>query len=476
MTGTYDTTMSSSMKAIFFAGLRHGFRRDSRSGLRHTPRSRHRQIPAIALALLLSVIAPLGAGAQEQLVDRVVAIVGDSVVLLSDVIQAEVQMTTQGMTLPLEGSPERDSLRLEIINTRVSEQLLLQAAARDTLLSVDEAQVEEQLNNMMAQIQASFPNQAELDRALAQEGLSMQSLREMRRELISQQQLVFLYLQANVGQGAVEVTEDEMREVFDAQRAALPERPASVTFKRILMQVIPSDSSRARARTQAEELLERARAGEDFAELASTYSQEPGAITTGGDLGWFRRGRMDPVFEEAAFSLPEGGISDVVETVFGLHIILVERLRATERKARHILIRPVTDYADIGNTRDLAQQIAERAQSEDFQALIDQYGDRSIQEPDSFTVAVREVAQQFPPAYVAALGGREPGEIVGPIEYRVQEKDHFAVLKIVEVREAGEYVFEDWKESIRATLIDEKRREALVEILRATTYVEIKEF
>lgn len=447
--------------------------------VRRVPRPAYggaRLLAVVLAALVPCAVAPVAAAAQEGLVDRIVALVGDSVVLLSDVIQAERQMISQGITLPPEGSPQRDSIRLEIINQRVDDQVLLQAAARDTLLSVNEERVEEDLNNMMAQIQASFPNQAELERALADEGLSLQSLREMRRDLITQQQLVTLYLQANIGQGAVEVTEEEMRAFFEAGRANLPERPASVTFKQVLMRVIPSDSSKATARARAGELLERARAGEDFVELASAYSQEPGAAASGGDLGWFRRGTMLPTFDEAAFALPEGAISDVVETIHGFHIILVERIRPSERKARHILIRPVTDYTDIGNTRELAGRIAERAGTEDFDALIDEFGDPSSQNADSFTVAVREVAQRFPPAYVAALSGREAGEIVGPMEFRIQDDDHFAVLKILRVREAGDYTFDDWRESIRDTLIQQKRRDALVESLRAKTYVEIKGF
>ena len=116
----------------------------------------------------------------------------------------------------------------------------------------------------------------------------------------------------------------------------------------------------------------------------------------------------------------------------------------------------------------------ERAASEDFQALVDAYHDSET--PDSATVPVREVAQYFPPAYVAALSRREAGEIVGPVEFKLREQDHFVVLKILEVREAGEYVFEDLRESIRANLIEQKRVEALVESLRAKTYVEIKGF
>ncbi|MXW15969.1 MAG: hypothetical protein F4139_15510 [Gemmatimonadetes bacterium] len=457
------------------AGTRFGVRAARGADPGQTPDPRRRRLSALPLMLLLCTVAPGNMKAQEGLVDRVVAVVGDSIVLLTDIVQEEQQMQAQGIRLPPEGTPQRDSIRRGIVDRIVEVQIILQAAARDTLLEVNEEQVEEELNAVMAQIEGSFANRSELDRALAMQGMTMQSLREMRREQIRQQQLFGLYVRLNAGQGAVEVSEEEIREAFEAGRATFGERPATVTFKQALMRVVPSDSARTVAMSRAEELLERARAGEDFAELASAHSQDPGSAAAGGDVGWFRRGQMADAFEEAAFALPEGVISDVVESEYGFHVILVERIRPSERKARHILIRPVTSFADITMTRELAEEVVERAQSEDFQTLVDQYGDPET--ADSFTVAIRDVAPpRFPAAYVAALSQRVAGEIVGPVEFNDFGQDFFVVIKIIEVREAGAYTFEDVRDGLRERLIEQKRVQALVEALRAKTYIEIKGF
>jgi parvulin-like peptidyl-prolyl isomerase len=93
----------------------------------------------------------------------------------------------------------------------------------------------------------------------------------------------------------------------------------------------------------AEEILGRAQDGEDFSKLAEEYSEDPGSAPAGGDLGWFERGMMVQAFEDAAFSLQPGEISEIVETQFGYHIILVDEVEEEDGetvrvKARHILL------------------------------------------------------------------------------------------------------------------------------------------
>lgn len=436
-----------------------------------------RLVVGLAAAPLFAALggAPVQALGQdrERTVDRVVAVVGDSAVLLSQLLNREQEMRASGAPIPAEGSAERDDFMRELLDELVDNQVILQAAAQDTLLEIDDDRVEESLQQRMANVESNFGGREQMEQALREAGLSVQSFREMQRDMIGQRLLVQTYVQRYGGDGAVEVSDEEVREYFEAQRDALQERPATVAFRQVVLTVVPSDSAVAAALELAEALRERAAAGEDFGELAREHSQDPGSAQAGGDLGWFRRGNFAEEFEEAAFALPEGETSEVVETIFGYHVIKVEKVRFAERQARHILIRPRTGSADLTATRVLASELAERAGAgEDFQAIVDEYHDALL--PDSATVPRNQIAQLLPPAYLSALSGRSAGEVVGPLQFSYRDEEHFAVLKILETREAGAYVFDELASQIRSGLVEQKRLERLLEGLRDKTYIEIK--
>ncbi|HEY8495770.1 MAG TPA: peptidylprolyl isomerase [Limnochordales bacterium] len=174
---------------------------------------------------------------------------------------------------------------------------------------------------------------------------SVLQMYNMTYDDLKQQVTLNLLLRALVGP-EIEVTEDEIRSYFDENRERLGQ-PEQVRARHILVET----------EEQAKELKERLAAGEDFAALAKEHSIDRGSAARGGDLGWFGRGAMVAPFEEAAFSLKPGEISDPVRTSFGYHLILVEE----RREAREAVLDEETRSAieDQLRAEKLSQRIPE---------------------------------------------------------------------------------------------------------------------
>ena len=154
----------------------------------------------------------------------------------------------------------------------------------------------------------------------ALQGLDISSilLQELDRRLV-------LQLREQVIQVDTVITDEELAAAFDEQRPGEEIRASHILLS---MAAGANEAQQDSIRALAADIRDRARAGEDFASLAEEYSEDPGSAAEGGNLGFFGRGMMVPPFEEAAFALELGEVSDVTESAFGLHIILLEERRS----------------------------------------------------------------------------------------------------------------------------------------------------
>lgn len=220
-------------------------------------------------------------------------------------------------------------LRREAMDTMIEQQLIIQAAAAKGI-EVSDEEVDEEL----AKIKEPFKGEGEFQRRLDTESYTEASFREHLRGMISAKR----YLD-DIRLEAMDVSDEELEQYYrdNERRLTLPEQ---VHVRHILLSWKPlgqTDDKKA-LYEQMQSILDKALAGEDFAGLATEYSDDSTRVH-GGDVGFFHRGEMVPAFENAAFALQPGEISDIVETPYGLHIIKLE-----ERKESRLL--PLDEIRD----------------------------------------------------------------------------------------------------------------------------------
>jgi peptidyl-prolyl cis-trans isomerase C len=164
-------------------------------------------------------------------------------------------------------------------------------------------------------------------------------------EMITNNFLAFQYLQKEVI-SKVKVTEKEAKAYYD-KNPDLFKSPEQVKARHILIQVPKeaSDEEKKKLKEKADEVLKKVKAGEDFTKLAAEYSDDPGTKSKGGDLGFFSKGSMVPAFEQAAFSLKPGEVSELVETEFGFHVIKIDEKKEAVSEPFETIKEKVTKQA-----------------------------------------------------------------------------------------------------------------------------------
>jgi peptidyl-prolyl cis-trans isomerase C len=222
-----------------------------------------------------------------------------------------------GRPVPAE---QRDEVYRNLLNNMIAFRLLRQETTRRHLTATPE-----ELDAAMKQVRGQFPNEAAFKQALTSQKLTLDQLRDETRANL----LIARMLEQEIA-SQLQVKPSEVSEFYEKNPDKF-KQPESVHASHVLIAVPQGadEATRKAARAKAEEVLEKARAGTDFATLARTYSNDA-SKQHGGDLGFFPRGQMVPAFETAAFALQPGQISDIVETPFGYHVIKVIEKRPAQ--------------------------------------------------------------------------------------------------------------------------------------------------
>ena len=243
---------------------------------------------------------------------------------------------------------KRDEILRGVLDQLVAYHLLAQES-RKRNLDVTDADVDKR----MADIRGSFPSEDAFKQGIAAQGVTLDQLRSQTRTSMQVQKVIDAAVVPQVSVADSDV------EGFYKQNVARFKQGESVHASHILIGVPQNASAdqKTQARAKAQSVLKQIRGGADFATVARSESQDPGSAKNGGDLGFFTKGQMTPAFEDSAFKLKTGAVSNVVETPFGFHIIKV-----SEKKPPHTATLPEVS----GQIRDFLLQGQRETKLEQF--------------------------------------------------------------------------------------------------------------
>ncbi|MBR6882476.1 MAG: peptidylprolyl isomerase [Bacteroidales bacterium] len=282
----------------------------------------------VLAAAMLACTALFAQKYQGGLVDKTVAVVGNEVILLSDIESEVHQMQAQGR------SSDRD-MRCGILENMMEAKIFLMQARIDSL-TVNYDMVDGELSNRMDQFRTYLGGDEEVEKYF---GKPLFRLRQEWRQMFEDQSLI-QQEQMTIAQAIPEVTPYDVQHFLDT--VAVEDLPV-VPIKYQLSQICVYPDREAAALAVKERLLslrERVINGEKFSTLARIYSEDPGSARKGGELGMASKSIFWPAFSDAAMALRPGVISQIVETPDGFHIIEVIEKKGDMFNARHILLKP----------------------------------------------------------------------------------------------------------------------------------------
>jgi len=277
--------------------------------------------------------------------DKVVAVVGSNIILLSDLNQQYAIYLNQG-------NPADPRAKCYFLQQMLIQKLLKQQAEIDSIV-VEESQVDDELDRKMRYQVQRMGGQERLEQFLQKSLLQYKD--EMRPDI--KEGLIAQKMQAKITENT-SVTPLEVKKYFDSYpKDSLPDIGAEVEVGEIVLQPKLTKAEKQKYYDKLEALRLRVKSGEDFGFLAKSYSEDPGSASEGGDYGFIDRQTMVKEFTAWAFKLKAGEMSPVFETEYGYHIVQVIERRGEQAHVRHILIRPQSTPQSLDRTKLKADSI-----------------------------------------------------------------------------------------------------------------------
>ena len=418
----------------------------------------------IAAVLLINSTVLLA----QQILDGIAAIVGDKIILRTELLQTAQGFAVQMGIDPVTQPGKFKKLKKDVLKNLINEKVLLAKAKEDTI-TVDDQRVEAALEGRIQELIRRLGSKEKVE---AYFGAPINKIKKDYRDDIRDQLIVQTLQQKKLRN--VRVSRSEVERFYETMKDSLPKRKPMVKLRHILLEVQPGKTARERAMARIREIQSKLDQGESFEKLAKQYSEDPATAGRGGDLGFVERGTLFPSFEKAAFSLKPGEISDVVETPVGLHLIQMIEKRGDKVRVRHILVRLEVTPQDEEAVIDTLNMIRKKALAgEDFAELAKKYSQDTSTKDQGGDLGWMPLEQLQIEAFKNAVDTLKVDEISRPFKTRFG----YHVVKLEGKKPAREFSLkEDW-DQIKEWALNAKRQRVLnqwIDELKKDIYIEVK--
>lgn len=425
-------------------------------------------------ALCLLLLIPAGTPfAQRALVEKVVAVVEDEPIFLSDLEQMVKQYMVQRGTGTVTDS-QKMVLEQQALEELISNKLVL-VQAKKLGLDIPFSDVESNVDRAIEENRRTLGSEEAFMNQLQSEGLTLEELKQLYREQIRNRMLIERVLARDINREKMQVTDAELVRKYEEKKADFPKRPEVVHLASILFSFQSSANAQTEAKRSIEAIRESIAGGMDFAAAAKQFSEDPSA-EAGGDLGFLNLDDIqDRSFADAAGLLEAGEISPPVRTAFGYHLIqLLEKNETTgEVHLRHILVRVTPGDDDIEMVFKRAQTVREDIRNgAPFDSMAVLYSDDGATAPSGGDLGWLKFGD-LPDFFRDVLREMKPGDI----SQVLRESAGFRIVHLLDREPEREYRYDEVKGELKKLLEQEKMNtifEEYINGLRDRFYVDVR--
>ena len=361
-----------------------------------------------------------------QSIDKIEAVLGDEIILTSEIESQYLQYLSQGNIKSTE-------IRCQIVEDLLFQKLLVNQAKLDSLV-VSNDEVEDEVNKRLSYFETQLGSVQKVEDYFGK------SKANIKLELgkVIKDQFMAQKMQTKLT-SSLKVTPAEVKESYALlSDAEIPTMPTQVEVAQIVIKPEITDDQKDNIREKLNNFRDRVYNGEDFKMLATLYSDDPGSAIKGGELGFVNRGDLVPEFERAAFRLKEGEISNVVESQFGYHIVQLIERRGEQINVRHILIKTKVTATALHAAKLKMDNIAKEINEETitFDQAVSEYSDDENKSNGGLllnpnTMSTSHTLEDMAPALRLVIEKLKETEVSSPAVIQMQDENKaYRILRL----------------------------------------------